>query len=676
MKKTLVLFLLILSTPIYGQLNVDSIWNIWKDESKPDSIRLSNLVYYYKNDLLYNNIDSALTLANLQLEYAKKKNYRKEIASAINNIGIIYYFKSDKDKALEYFNKAVSLYKENNEPEKAAGTYTNMGVIYKTKGDYLKALESYKLALKNTKADEYELIGANNTNIGNVYSMQNDYIRAIDYLEIGLKNHKLAKNDRGVANTLSSIGTVYYEKGEYEKAIDYQHKALEIRRKLTSKREIATTYSDLGNIYSDKGDNKKAFEYYNKGLLLSREVKDISSEGYFLNNIAMLFKDKREFEKSLKYLNESYAISTKIEKSDLIAMNLVNFGSLYSAMGDYSKSEKYLKEAIELCEELNALSYMQSAYFTLYENSVKQKDYKSALDYYEKINVLGDSLKTDETYRKLQQMEFRNEMIADSLEYVKREAIKDLEIANKQAALDIQNYLIIGIVLILILISVIAYVIFKGKKTSDALLQNILPAEVAEELKRKGYSEAKEFEKATILFSDFKDFSKICNDLSASELVSEIDYFFKKFDKITEKYGLEKIKTIGDSYMAAGGINKDSTESVVNTVLAGIEMQEVVKEHVSSTLTKSSKDFEMRVGLHTGPVIAGIVGIKKFQYDLWGETVNTASRMESYGVVSEVNISEYTYELIKDSDKFTFEQRSEVNVKSLGDIEMYLVKKI
>lgn len=674
MRKILVLILLILSTPMYAQLNVDSIWNIWQDESKPDSIRLFNLVRYYRNDLLYNNIDSALTLANVQLEFAKKKNYKKEIASAINNIGIIYYFKEDKEKALDYYNKAVLLFNENGDPKSAAGTYSNMGLIYKSKGNYLKALESYKLALANTAPDYYELIGAANTNLGNLYRMQNDYIRAIDHFEIGLKNHKLAKNQRGVANTLSSIGTVYYEKDEYEKAIEYFNESLSIRKELQSKSEIAKSYSSLGNTYSDKGDYQKALEYYNRGLEIAKEIKDEASEGYALNNIAMIYKERGEFENSLKNLKESYAISTKIEKSNLIAMNLVNFGSLYSAMGDYKKSDKWLKDAIEYCEELNALSYMQSAYFTLYENSVKEGDYRSALDHYKSMEALGDSLKSDETYRKLQQMEFRNEMTADSLEDIKREAVKDLEIENKQAALDIQKYLIIGIVLVLILISIIAYVIFKGKKTSDALLQNILPADVAKELKEKGYSDAKEFDKATILFSDFKDFSKICNNLTASELVSEIDYFFKKFDGITEKYGLEKIKTIGDSYMVAGGISKDSTQSVVNTVLAGMEMQEVVKQHVSDKLTNSSDDFEMRVGLHTGPVIAGIVGVKKFQYDLWGETVNTASRMETYGVIGEVNISHNTYELIKESDKFTFELRSEMNVKSLGNIEMYLVR--
>jgi class 3 adenylate cyclase len=125
--------------------------------------------------------------------------------------------------------------------------------------------------------------------------------------------------------------------------------------------------------------------------------------------------------------------------------------------------------------------------------------------------------------------------------------------------------------------------------------------------------------------------------------------------------------------MVAGGINKNTHESVVNSVLAGLEMQEIVKEQIQNKFEHNGQDFEMRVGVHTGPVIAGIVGVKKFQYDLWGETVNTASRMETYGIVGEVNISEDTYNLIKESDKFIFVQREKTNVKSIGNIKMYFV---
>lgn len=207
---------------------------------------------------------------------------------------------------------------------------------------------------------------------------------------------------------------------------------------------------------------------------------------------------------------------------------------------------------------------------------------------------------------------------------------------------------------------------------SDNLLLNILPKETAVELKEKGAAQTKQFDSVTVLFTDFKNFTKISEYLSPDQLVNEINICFSAFDEISDKFGLEKIKTIGDSYMCAGGLPVPNESHAMNTVLAALEMQDFILKRMVEKKAAGTPFFEMRCGIHTGPVVAGVVGVKKFQYDIWGDTVNLASRMESSGEIGKVNVSESTYLLIKDKVNCTF--RGEVEAKNKGSVKMYFVE--
>ncbi|MCW6051106.1 response regulator [Lyngbya sp. CCAP 1446/10] len=207
-----------------------------------------------------------------------------------------------------------------------------------------------------------------------------------------------------------------------------------------------------------------------------------------------------------------------------------------------------------------------------------------------------------------------------------------------------------------------------AQKKSDHLLLNILPAAIVENLKKGEGSPAERFESATVLFADIVDFTSLAARISPLELVDFLNKIFSKFDQLTEKHGLEKIKTIGDAYMVAGGLpvpRADHAEAIANMAL---DMQEAIADFQTDT----GEPLQIRIGIHTGPVVAGVIGTKKFIYDLWGDTVNVASRMECQGLPGYIQVTAAVYEQLKDG--YLFEERGAILLKGKGDMIAYWLK--
>lgn len=300
--------------------------------------------------------------------------------------------------------------------------------------------------------------------------------------------------------------------------------------------------------------------------------------------------------------------------------------------------------------------------------------YKEAAEGYKLLSEVNDSTNRDEINALIEKQITHNRIELASINEIND---KKEEIAKRQLERQIlvRNVFIAGFSLFLIF-SVVIFVqrnkIKKAKTLSDELLLNILPHTIAEELKLKGNAESKLIDMVTVLFTDFKGFTQLSEQFTPQELVAEINECFSAFDKIMLKYNVEKIKTIGDAYMAAGGLPTSNQTHAQDVILAALEIQQYMANYKKIRQEAGKLFFEIRIGIHSGPVVAGIVGIKKFAYDIWGDTVNLANRMESSGEVGRVNVSEATYELTREN--FNFEYRGKIAAKGKGEISMFFVE--
>jgi len=646
-KYSLISFFLWVGFITQAQVNLDSLWGVWNNENASNSARAMAMHEISWDGYLYSQPDSAFYYAQKLYDFASTMDMKGEMAKALRTQGVCRFFMGNNSEAMDYYHHSLIIYEEISDKKGMAKTLNNIGVIYSNQGDYPKALDYYlrSLLIKEEISDKSGMASARN-NIGIIYMNQGDYPNALDNFQRSLTTCEEISDKGGMAGVLSNIGLIYMEQEDYPQALSYHLQSLNIFEEISNKRGVAKALNNIGVIYMKQKDFTKALEYYHHSLEINEEISD-----------------KRG-----------------------MANTYTNIGSINNRQKNYSQAVLWCKKGLKTSEEINILDEQKNACQCLFDAFVEMDSNSKALEYYERITKLDSSLQAEETTKKLQQMEFAKKILADSLireeEKLRVQMAHDEEVREKNKT---RNIFILSAFLLLIgAIALYRRIVFvrkakgaieKEKERSDNLLLNILPSDIAEELKEKGKADARKFEKVTILFTDFKGFTQISEKLSAEDLVEEINTCFKPFDAICGKYGIEKIKTIGDSYMAAGGLPVPGDESVKNTVLAGIEMTEFLISRKQKQESTGNICFEMRVGIHTGPVVAGIVGVTKFQYDIWGDTVNIASRIENSGEAGKVNISLATYELIKDDPIFKFQSRGKITTRGKGDIEMWFVEK-
>lgn len=612
-------------------------------------------------------MDSLQRLLSKAPEDTNKVNLLLELSKA--------NFSDAPDEAIKYAEKAKALSEQLNYKRGIALSLKNIGRSYYTKGDYIQTLDFW-----NQSIAVFDSIGDKGgvanllSNLGAVFFNQGDDANALDYYLKSLKQAEEIHDTLRIVTTCINIGAVYFnKKATYGKAKEFYLRALPLSEIIDDQDAIGTVTVNLGEIYLENNDLDTAQLYFEKSLKAFEGSENIP---YTLINLGKVYLKKGNYNKAVEYQQRAYDYAKGIDSKNDMALALIGLGKTKIAQGNYADAKDNFLEAEKLSVEIGASYQLKDAYQGLSESYAKLNDFGKAYKYQDLLLSIKDTLYNLDIEKKLGVLQFTFDIGKKESQInllTKDKEIQEQEIRRQKI---VRNSFIGGFTIVLIFAAVFLKQrnrINKEKKRSEELLLNILPEETAEELKATGTAKAKSFDMVSVMFTDFKNFTQASEKLSAEQLVDEINYCYSEFDKIITKYGLEKIKTIGDSYMCAGGLPVPNNTHTVDIIKAGLEMQAFIIKHKEERLKEDLPYFDLRLGIHTGPVVAGIVGIKKFAYDIWGDTVNTASRMESSGEIGKVNISGTTYELIKEN--FVCTHRGKIQAKNKGEIDMYFVEK-
>jgi class 3 adenylate cyclase len=662
------------------------------------------------------NVDS------LQVELTKAKN-DKQKSSILYDLGAAYQRKKSYDQAIEYYLQALRINESAGNKKNAATLASNLGVCYFNKRDFNNAATYYSRAAaiyEETDNKKAQLVVY--SNIATVYNEMGNTAKAVEYYEKSMDLNDALGNQQNVATLAGNIGTVYRNQNS-AKAVDYFLKALKINENLGNAKGVSINANNLGSIYFSQEDYQKAIEYYGKSQKAYEQTGNSESAARNAGNIGIAYlkiaqqaSSDGEKQQALQQAIEKLEAAVSQVEGDVrqqFAQSLATAQGMAGGKTYVAAPKRTTKDAgsddyagVDNRSRDNSQSDLKSEYSRKQDSLRlesrnkeltlrKEMDLQQLAFEYERKQSMArteeerQALRDEERLKREQiENDYRSLLEAASLqqrlarvELEKKEAVATAEI-NKQKNI---KYMSFGIAAFILLIAFIMYKNYRGQKKaykiieeankailaeqqrSEALLLNILPQEVAAELKNSGKSEARLYNEVSVLFTDFVNFTQTSEKLNPQELVNELHACFSAFDTIIERNGLEKIKTIGDAYMAVCGLPESHEEHAQRTVRAALEIRDFIYER-----KKNEGAFEVRIGINSGQVVAGIVGVKKFAYDIWGDAVNMASRMESSGAAGKVNISLSTYEIVKDD--FVCTTRGKISAKNKGEVDMYFVE--
>ncbi len=543
---------------------------------------------------------------------------------------------NDNQRSLKYAEELIQLSEKQGRDHYLSKGYFQKGSAHRLMGNMEEAIEAFfKCAEIARKINKFSIEGSAYGAIAGVYSITDNYKNAMLYYNkaIATLRKDNGKDKIALASTILNAGDALLNNREYDSALVYFKESGKIFEKENYPVGKAYNLGNLGMVYANTGKNDLAEQNINEAIGMLEASEDYYPISVYLISMADIYLKKGDWHTAIDYSKRSLTIAKQYGLKEQIGDANQKISELYEQSGDSVLAYKYYKEYIV---------------------------YRDSLINLKNVQQMGD-LRTNH--------EVSQKQIEVDLQKQKRKNLRNIAVATA-IALFLIGLLAIGLYRRNNFIRKTKQIIEKERDRSDRLLLNILPEETAAELKEYGSVKAKKYDAVSVLFTDFKGFTNYSETLSPEALVETVSFYFSKFDDIIEQNGLEKIKTIGDAYMCAGGLHCKTEDHAKRIILAAMEIVAFVDE-TKRDVSASELTFDIRIGINTGPVVAGVVGTKKFAYDIWGDTVNVASRMETMSEPGKINIGENTYELVK--DVFDCEYRGEIAVKNRGAMKMYFV---
>jgi class 3 adenylate cyclase len=620
-------------------------------------------------------INNPIKIQRMRVLVAQKHNFlRSFLLCLLFFIGLNSHAQNSK----KIDSLKVELSKTTDKKERSA-IHRRLAAFYKVV-DPKKGLDYGKLAKKEAEELKWAKgIAYSAYEIGSIYRIRSEYPKSLESLFEALRKAEKLKDDKLIGLSLSEIAVVYRHTDNLEKARNYAEKALISNKKANNKTAQIQNYNELAIVNVQLKNLEKALENFEEAYQLCLGENQLRNAAVIIGNKGIVYKDLKQWQKSI----EAYEEATRIHKEQDFDMGVglahQNIGGLYleyyndsiDGVGLKIPRHKVLDLALDHLsltvtsfDKYNALDDISVSHKLMSDIYFLKKDHKNALLFFKRHQALRDSIDSNDDKVKVANLgEERAELEKKQQTKIAQQQIKLTTLVEEKRRNETIAF-IVGIIILLIF----TIFVFRERRKSERLLLNILPESVAAELKKKGSADAQLFGDVTVLFTDFVGFTTVSERLTPKELVNELDTCFRAFDHIMGRHSIEKIKTVGDAYLAVCGLPEENPKHAENVVKASLEILEFMKARKKVI---GDNTFEIRVGIHTGNVVAGIVGVKKFAYDIWGDTVNTAARMEQNSEPGKINVSSSTHALIQDS--FSTEYRGEISAKNKGKLSMYFI---